>query len=225
MNVSEAASRLLELLEQEDQEEYSYNHAVLDVNQALFEMAEENEFRFLNRLTNYTLETPASGEEEDFWSDVPGRALITDVLSVTWGGFSYIKRGWIDVSGETYPFRERDFSELMDTFGDSEGTPEAWAVDGEYFYWRPIAAAGTDHTIRMHWQAMPGDAAESSEPIMLAQCPYAVLYKAAMSASIWLLDDNRVPMFKGLSDAAYERYNARAAMTGDGPRAMEEFNG
>lgn len=225
MIISEAADRVLSILEQTDEEEYSLNHAIQDVQQAIFELSEENEFRFMSKVTNYTLATPESGEEPDFWLEQPGRALLTEVLSSTWSEIAYIKRGWIDVDGDTYPFAERDLSELFDTFGDTEGTPESFAIDGEYLWWRPMSAAGVERVARFHWQSMKPNETAGSEPIILAQVPYAVIYKACAIASIWLLDDTRVPMFEAQAMRAYERYNARYAMTGDGPRAMGEFNG
>lgn len=225
MIVSEAANRVLSLLEQEDQEEYTYSLAVTHVIQALHELSEENEFKFHNVITQYTLTTPAAGSEPTYWLTAPGRVPLTTVLGVTWSGFSYVKRGWINVEGETYRFGERSFEEMMDTFGDNEGIPESWALDGEYFCWRPIAAAGSSNIIRLQWQRMPPEPAEGDEPVMLAQIPYGVIYRACMIASVWLLDDNRVPMFRALSQEAFERYNIRHSMVGDGPRSMGEYNG
>ena len=225
MIVSEAANRVLSLLEQEDQEEYTYNLAVAHIIQALHELGEENEFKFYNVITQYDLASPEVGQEPSYWNMVPGRVPLTTALGVTWSGFSYIKRGWIDVDQQTNKFRERTFEEMMDTFGDNEGVPEVWAIDGEYFNWRPIAAPGTTNVIRLQWQSMPDDPAEGDEPIMLAQIPYGVIYRACMIASVWLLDDNRVPIFKALSQEAFERYNIRHSMVGDGPRYMETFNG
>jgi hypothetical protein len=225
MIVSEAAQRVLSLLEQEDEEEYTFNLAVTHVVQALHELSEENEFKFHNVITQYDLTTPEAGTEPGYWNMVPGRVPLTSVLGVNWSGFSYIKRGWIDVDAQTNKFRERTFEEMMDTFGDNEGTPEAWALDGEYFHWRPIAASGVSHVIRLQWQQIPADPAEGDEPIMLAQIPYGVIYRACMIASVWLLDDNRIPIFKALSQEAFDRYNIRHSMVGDGPRYMETFNG
>jgi hypothetical protein len=226
MIVSEAADKLLGLLEQTDEEEYTKALAVAHIGQAIHELAEENEFRFYNKISEYTLETPASGEEPSYWTDVPGRAPLLTVLGATWGTLAYIKNVWVSISDDvTIHMRERSFDQLMDEYADTEGYPEAFAVDGEYFYWRQIAEAGTDYTIRVQWQEMPALPTEGEEPIMLAQLPYGVLYKAATIASVWLLDDNRVPMFQALAQNAFERYNARYAMTGDGIESMEEFNG
>jgi hypothetical protein len=237
MIVSEAAAKVLSLLEQEDQEEYTYDLATTHVIQALHELSEENEFRFHNEISEYMLTTPSVQDQDQdsddpnmvrlpaYWMLLPGRAPLTSVLGVTWSGFSYIKRAWINVEDETYPFAERAFEEIMDTFGDNEGIPESFAIDGEYFNWRPIAPIGTDYIIRVQWQKMPDDPGPNDEPVMLAQIPYGVIYRACMVASVWLLDDNRVPMFKALSQEAFDRYNIRHSMIGDSSRAMEDFNG
>lgn len=234
MIVSEAANRVLVFLEQADEEEYTRLQAIEHVIQALHELAEENEFKYYNNVINFPLLTEASFISDSgnlslgipgYWATLPGRALLTTVLSTTWNQFSYIKRGWLSVDGQTMPFMERTFEEIMDTFGDEEGIPESFAINGEYIIWRPIAPSGSSYTARFLWQRMPPDATETDEPLMLAQCPYGVIYRACMIASVWLLDDNRVPMFKALSENAFERYNIRQSMMGDSPRSMGEFNG
>ena len=225
MIVSEAANEVLSLLEQTDQEEYTYQLAVKHINQALFEFVEDNEFKFFNEVSISTLSTPESGSEPDYWVDVPGRILLTSLLSTTWGGFSYIKRAWISVEDQQTEFLEGDLEELLDAYGDSEGQPKGWAFDGDYVWWRPIAPAGTDYVTRWRWQRMFESVTGNAEPRLLAQAPYAVLYRACQIASVWLLDDVRVPMFKALSDDAFNRFNLRHSMVFDAPRSMEEFNG
>lgn len=224
MIVSEAADILLSLLEQEDEEEYTQPLAIAHVQQALHEIAEENEFKFHNEVTEYTLQTPASGSEEDYWNTLPGRVPLTEILG-SWANFAYIRYAWISVEDESKQMGERDLAELLNTFGDTEGVPESFAIDGLYFVWRKIAAAGTDYTIRLNWQKIPSAPAASDEPILLAQIPYGVIYRAAMIASVWLLDDNRVALFKALSQEAFERYNVRQSKMGDSPRSMEDYNG
>ena len=237
MIVSEAANEVLSLLEQTDQEEYTHQMAMKHVNQALFEFSEDNEFNFFNEISSYTLITsdvPASTSGPIQYPQVPvgpfvempGRIPLTSLLSTTWAGFSYIKRAWISVEDEQTEFLEADLEELLDAYGDSEGQPRGWAIDGDYVWWRPIAPVGTDYVTRWRWQKMFESASGNEEPRLLAQAPYAVLYRACQIASIWLLDDVRVPMFKALSDDAFNRFNLRHSMTFDAPnRSMEEFNG
>jgi len=225
MIVLEAANEVLSLLEQTDEEEYTQALAIRHVNQALFEFTEDNEFTFNNVVSSYTLTTPAAGSEPDYWNVAPGRVPLTSLLSTTWGGFSYVKRAWLSVDDEQQPFPEGDLEELLDAYGDNEGEPEGWAFDGEYIWWRPIAAAGTDYVTRWRWQKMFEIVGGSEEPKLLAQAPYAVIYRACQIASVWLLDDNRVPMFKALSDDAFNRFSLRHSMVFDAPRSMEEFNG
>jgi hypothetical protein len=227
MNIAQAAEELISELEQSDSDEYTFTRGVKHINQAIFELCEVNEFNFQNAMSAYTLETPESGSEPEYWTEFPGRVPLTTALETTWAGFSYIKRSWLDVSGEQSKlWREYDLEELLDKFGDDEGVPQGFAIEGEYIWWRPIAPAGTDYVSRWRWQKMYETMDSSAEPILLAQCPYGVIYKAASIASIWLLDDNRVPMFEKLSEKAFELYSNRHSMTADAPeRAMEEFNG
>lgn len=242
MILNEAATRLLKLLEQTDEEEYKRDTALEHLNQAIHELCEENTFAFMEEFSSFTLEIPLEDNSESFppgtlppyrigvpeyWEEIPGRALITDVLGCTMSNFSWIKRAWIEIDDEYYHFGEGDIQELLDTFKDETGTPEGWALSGEYIFWRPYTATeGTTFETRWLWQKQYEAQSSSSEPILLAQCPYGVLYKAASIASVWLLDDNRVPMFEQLAQRAIDRYLIRASMTNDGPgRAMEEYNG
>jgi hypothetical protein len=193
MIVSEAANEVLSLLEQTDQEEYTYQLATKHINQALFEFAEDNEFNFFNVISSYTLSSSSDWDLDgvpDFRvDDIPGRILLTDLLSTTWAGFSYIKRAWISVEDEQTEFLEGDLEELLDAYGDSEGQPKGWAIDGDYVWWRPIAPIGTDYVTRWRWQKMFESVGGNDEPRLLAQAPYAVLYRACQIASVWLLDD------------------------------------
>lgn len=225
MIISEATSRVLSMLDLEDGEEYNAALGSIHVNQAIFELSEENEYEFNNSLSSYELVTPEEGYEPSYWQDVAGRALLTDVLSTTWSQFGYIKKAWLSVDGKQQPFYQRTLVELLDEYGDDEGVPEKYAISGDYFYWRPIAPEGTDYTVRFNWTKIPTEAPDGEEPKLLAQVPYGVIYRACMIASVWTQDDTRVPMFANLSKDAFEKYNMRYTMNNDGPREMEEYNG
>lgn len=225
MIISEAAQRVLNMLDLEDGDEYGLTQALIHVQQAIFELSEENEFGFGNRLTTAVLETPDADAIPAYWDDVPGRAPLTDVISASWSEFGYIKKGWISVENQQQPFRQMGLIELMNRYGDYEGVPESYAIDGDYFYWRPIAPEGTDYTIRLSWVSMPTEGAPGEEPRLLAQVPYGVIYRACMIACLWTGDDTRVPMFGQLSADAFEKYNARNSMNNDEVNRMEEYNG
>ena len=225
MIIAAAADRVLDMLDLSDGEEYGTTQATIHVNQAIFELSEENEYGFNNALSSYTLTTPEEGYEPSFWVDVPGRALLSDVLSTTWSQFGYIKNAWISVDNEQNKFKQVSLIELLDEYGDSEGVPEAYALDGEYLYWRPIPPEGDDYTVRFNWTKIPTEAAAGEEPRLLAQVPYGVIYRACMVACVWTQDDSRVPMFGQLSKDSFEKYNMRYSMNNDGPTEMEEYNG
>ena len=119
----------------------------------------------------------------------------------------------------------RDLRELLDEYGDDEGTPEKYALNGDYIYWRPIASAGTETTARLLWHQMPSFGESSDEPRILAQCPFGIIYYACMLACIWAQDDARIKIFGDMASRAFEMYSNRSSMNNDGPREMEEFNG
>jgi len=225
MIIAAAADRVLDMLDLADGEEYSSTQARIHINQAIFELAEENEYGFNNVLSTYDLSTPEEDSEPSFWTAVPGRALLTDVLSTTWSQFGYIKYAWVSVAAIQEKFKQMSLIELLDKYGDDEGVPEAYALDGDYVYWRPVAPAGDDYTVRFYWTQVPTEAAEGEEPKLLAQVPYGVIYRACMVACVWTQDDTRVPMFGQLSKDSFQKYNTRYSMNNDGPRQMEEYNG
>jgi hypothetical protein len=154
-----------------------------------------------------------------------GRALLTEALATTWSQFGYIKHAWLSVDGLQEEFKQMSLIELLDKYGDEEGVPAAYALAGDYIYWRPIAPAGDDYTVRFYWTQIPTEAAEGEEPKLLAQVPYGVIYRACMVACVWTQDDTRVPMFGQLSKEAFQKYNTRYSMNSDSPREMEEYNG
>ena len=114
----------------------------------------------------------------------------------------------------------------MDEYGDVEGIPEKYAIDGDYLYWRPIAPAGTDYPIRILYNSLPPISIQlNSSPRLLDAAPYAVIYRACAIASIWLNEDQRVPMFEKLAERAIELFTFRHSMSNDAPREMEEYDG
>ena len=225
MIISEAAAQVLSTLDFEDEEEYTQANAEFHVNQAIYEVNEGNEFIISNQLSQVTLPSPASGVEPSYWLEVPGRAPITELLSTSWSEFGYIKQAWLGSDSGQRRFRQRDLRELLDEYGDDEGTPEKYALSGDYIYWRPIPAAGSTVTARFLWAKMPSFGSSNEEPKILAQVPFGIIYYACMLACIWSGDDARIKIFGEMSQRAFEMYNNRASMNNDGPREMETYNG
>ena len=225
MIISEAANRVLELMDLADEEEYDVNNAIIHVNQAIFELSEESEYSFMNAITGYELLSPEEGFEPDYWLSVPGRAPLTGVLATSWSEFGYIKKAWLSVDGGQIEFPQRSLVELLDEYGDDTGQPAKYAIDGEYLYWRPFNSPGETTSARFYWVKSPVELSAGSEPLLLSQVPYEVIYRACMIAAVWTQDDKRVPMLGQLSKDAFEKYNMRYTMNNDGPRSMEEFNG
>jgi hypothetical protein len=226
MQMQEVVNQVLQMLEQTDEEEYNSLIALAQLNQALREVCEENEFGIMNRITSFTLSTPEEGEEPSYWLDVPGRAPITTALATTWWEFGYIKHAMLSNDGEQEKFPSRDIRELLDEYGDSYGTPQKFAVDGEYLYWRPIAAAGDDGAVaRFLWSALPNSFSQGDEPALLNIAPFYALYRTCMLGALWTMDDNRANAFGALARDAFEKINMRLTMANDGPREAAYYNG
>jgi hypothetical protein len=224
MIMLEGANRMLSILEQTDQEEYDINQAMRDLNQAIHEIADEGEVTDFNEFAGFSIAADEfSGS--DAWSVVPGRASLTDAIGVGGDQIGYIKNIWLDSSGATIPFKQVSVIELLNKYGDDEGQPEKYAVEGEYLYWRPVGAAGTSFTARILWSRVPPEYATGAEPPLMAKAPYACLYKACEIASVWTGDDQSLMKFEKMSARLINRYMIRNSMQGDGPREAEEYNG
>ena len=118
-----------------------------------------------------------------------------------------------------------DIREMLDEYGDEEGTPETYTVDGEYVVVRPVPAQGYSYDVRAMFQRTPSTYTASDEPMIMAQAPYAVIYRACEIASVWNIDDNATVKFSTLAQRAIDRYAMRATMVNDSARNMEDFNG
>jgi hypothetical protein len=237
MIVRDAAEKVLSMLELEDEEEYNLSKAVEHVNQAIYELAEENEFSFFDRIavcsirnatyvSNEMVNTPEiSYGAPAYWVDVPGRLPLVGITGIPWDEFAYIKRGWISINDLQHPFKEMPIEKLLDNYGDSEGQPEAFSINGEYLYFRPIPSFNVSYTVRFLYQALPRIYAIDDSPIPLSVMPYVVIYKACSLACLWIQDDSRIPIFETLQLKAFDRFNVRQSMTGDASSSMEDYNG
>jgi hypothetical protein len=224
MIVGEAATRVLLILEQTDEEEYDATQAMRDVNQAISEIADETELSSFNTFSQFTItEDPYSASEA--WAVVPGRAPIADVLGATMTEIGYVKQAWLSVDSNNSEFEGRDIRHLLDKYGDSEGVPTRYAIDGDYFFWRPIGVSGDEYTARLMWAGMPPEYNTGDEPTIMAQAPYGVIYRACALACIWLIDDDRAPRFDAMAKRIIDKYVIRDSMQGGHRMEMEDPDG
>jgi hypothetical protein len=224
MIISEAANRVLSILEQTDEEEYNFDQAVMDVNQAIGEIADEAELSSFNTFSQFSIAADDYSGSSD-WAIVPGRAPIAEVLGATMTEIGYVKQAWLSDGEARIEFEERDIRYLLDNYADNEGQPTRYAVDGDFFYWRPVGAAGTEFTARLLWAKMPKEYGAGEEPTIIAQAPYAVIYRACALACIWLVDDDRAPRFDKMAQRLIDKYVIRDSMHGDHRMKMEDYNG
>ena len=224
MIISQAAGRVLSILEQTDEEEYNLAQAEMDVNQAIAEIADDSELSTFNVFTHFTIATDDYDGVSD-WDTVTGRADLTSVLSSTIGRIGYIKKIWLDSGGSNIPFVETRVDALLDKYGDAEGQPEKYAVDGDQLFWRPVGESGTEYTARIWWASVPPEYGSGEEPTVIAQAPYAVIYRACALACVWLVDDDRAVRFDKMAQRLIDKYVVRDSMHGDSRIEMETYNG
>ena len=225
MNVTEAANRLLKLIEQTDQQEYDEPMAVQHISQAISEIADETELSQFNSFGSFTLEVDNYSDGSD-WGIVPGRVPLTDVVGVGMHAFAYLKEAWLDLDGSAMEFEEKDIRYLLAKYGDTEGTPTRFAVESNFFYIRPVPVAASSYTIRTFFAGLPpAEQGPGATPTMLQQAPFAIIYRAASIASVFTMDDDRAKGFDALAQRLIDRYTIRASMRGDARIEMEDFDG
>jgi hypothetical protein len=226
MTLIEAAQELLRLLEQTDQEDYNIKQAQRHILQACYEIADEMEVPHYNTFSQFTIDNTYI--DQDYWSIVPGRVPITTVLGTTLAEFGYIKKIWLDSGGSTQTFTGTEVVSLLNEYGDTTGQPVKYAVEGQYLYYRPfINDSSNTYTLRILWASLPiALNANEETPTMLAIAPFAVLYRASVIASMWLLDDDRAARFEKLGSRAVSMLSPRLTMQNDTEDTTpEDYNG
>lgn len=202
---------------------YPLATALLHVNQALVDMSREYQFPYDNTLSVYDVTTAAQENQEPEWERFPGSALVRSVLVDADYIPDYVRGAWLDPSTSNTRLNEPEFNEMLDFYGDREGKPEAFAIDGNRLYWRPIPAPGETHVIRFSWKGFPRIFNGSEEPLWLIWAPFAVIYKTCEIASSWLIEDQRVPGFQALRREQMQNIDVTNSMRGDSvPTAAEE---
>ena len=225
MHIGQAANRMLSLLEQTDQEEYNRPKAIEHLNQAIAEITDESELSIYNQFATFTMDS-ARHLDTDAWSIVPGRVPITDVLSADASRIAYIKQCWLSVNSNAAEFKQAEVRKMLSDFGDDEGTPTRYGVDGEFFYFRPVPPADTEYVVRSYFAGIPPEYGGGDEPLLMAQAPHAVIYRACVIACVWTMDDDRAIRFDKMAQRLIDRYVVRDGMKGDGERVeMEDYNG
>ena len=224
MTINEAASRVLSILEQTDEEEYDLSQATMDINQAIAEIAGDGELSSYNSFSQYVIDTDSLDGNPD-WAVVPGRVDMTTALSSTSGRIGYIKKIWLDSDGNNIDFSGARVDYLLSKYGDDEGQPAQYAVDGGKLYWRPVGASGASYTARIWWAEIPPEYGAGEEPALLAKAPYAVIYRACSLGALWLVDDQAALKYDKKSQLLIDKYIVQDSMHNDDRVTMEDFNG
>lgn len=225
MIMAEGVSRMLSFLEQTDEVEYNSIIALEHLNQALFEISEESEFEILKSFASYSWDSD-NLDALAYWSVVPGRLPVEDLTGVALRQFGYIDKVWLDIDGsQSTTFKQTTLNSLLTEYGDDEGEPEKYALDGKYIYLRPVPEGGTTYTLRSRLVELPTTQGPGAEPDLMVQAPYACIYRACLIGAIWADDDQKAAKYERLGQRAIDRFAVRNSMVGDAPTEAGEYNG
>jgi len=222
MLVSEAVSNVIAQLDV-GEGRYPADVGLQHVNQALVDLSREYQFPYDNTISTYNITTPIEENETEEWIRFPGSALMRSVLIDDFIVPDFVTGAWFDPADVNRRLNEPEFNPMMNEWGDTEGDPVSFCIHGNRIYWRPIPAAGEQHVIRFSWKGFPRTFTLTEEPAWLVWAPYAVIYKTCEIASVWLIEDQRVPAFAALRREQMQSIDVTNSMRGDSvPTAAEE---
>lgn len=208
MNVGEAAGTLATMLEV-DEVRYPVAIRIAHINQAMVNLSREYDTWPDEGLTEINLGD--TNTERFALTELqidPYTALRVESIDGAWTNLE------ADVLTE---LKEMTYEGLLKKYGDQTGDPKAFAIVGEYCYFRPMLTDDADViAARFKWKGIPRTFSESETPKWLDMAPYGVIYRAGEVASVWLLEDERALSFKALRDQEMENLDLATGMRGDG---------
>ena len=180
-----------------DTNRYSDAMRTIHINQALREIQQDSDEQ-AQQATD-TFSTVASTQ-----SYAPATAFGGGSPSLT---FSHpLGMYYADSDGDEVEVEQLTWQELRATYplGTDEGDPKHFAVYMNKIWLGPIPDAV--HTIYVDYIGYLGDlSGDSDSNWWTLNEPMLVLYKAAIHACVYLLEDERLPMFHELAEAAWAR--------------------
>jgi hypothetical protein len=205
MSLQDNINRLIALL---DVSEKRYPSAVasLHVNQACAALSEDNDLWFDRFIYDYNyVYSETTGSNPNTVGVVPFSGIVVNNLAV---GFI---RNIFWLSGTKWkPIDSWEYREALLTHNDVEGEPENAVIFGGGLALRPIPNVSS--TVRLEVKGKPTPIGLSDSNGWLDNHPFAVLYRAAMYAAIYMMEDNRLATFTAMFKEEAERAALHGSM-------------
>lgn len=216
MNITTASDLLRDTLNIESENRYPGNIRIWHLGEAMQLLAREYDVRMNEGV--YTRQVPANGNIDI--STVVADGLNLEYITTAWMFTDFTGIGGspsdFTMISPTKLIEYFDFDSFMQdykTTAETEaGAPEAFIQYGKYIFIRPLPSETT--YVRIYFRGIPPDY-PSAEPWWLKVAPWAVIYRAAEIACVWLEDEQRLPVYRALRQEQMEMINISDSMRGD----------
>lgn len=224
MNIEVAAAAVQEMFDVTDKR-YPLATAILHVNQACRFLSNEFDVTFDRSYKNLLVSRLSVIESEGvrtMWRSVPTSVILSPDSTLE---FDYA-RSVIYNPGEDDQTKlvEVSFEQIAEANLANAAKPTVYAVHGGTIYFAPQQPEPTqDYVIRVIFQGRARSIDSGRTNGWLTRGEFAAIYKTAELAAIYLLEDERVPMFKAMWMEEAKIVEAADSMRGyDEPMLAEE---
>lgn len=217
MNFQQATDALVALLDVSDKR-YPLLTAQLHVNQACLSLSQDNDLWFDRYIIDRDYNLPVS--EPSGPEDVGSLSVAS--LSIPGLFVGYIKNLYWKVGEIFKPLDAWEYRELLLTHQDESGEPQNFALQNRRILIRPVPEVAS--TVRAEIKGNCAIIGGSDTNGWLTNAPFAVLYKAAVYAAIYMMEDKRVSVFSSMFADEAERMALHAGMmVSSEPRQAREI--
>lgn len=218
MNLTQAAEALVALLDVSEKR-YPAILSQLHVNQACLSLSQSSDLWFDRYITDRDYAPPVSDpiSPEDIGS-VSVSSLAIPGLFV-----GFIKNLYWKLSDDTFKSLDAwEYRELLLTHQDQDGTPANFSIQNGRVLIRPIPDVASVLRFEIKGNCAVIGGTETNG--WLTNAPYAVLYRAAVYACTYMMEDNRIAVFKSMFAEEAEQIALHAGMmVSSEPRQAQEI--
>lgn len=219
MNVGNAVERLIALLDVSEKR-YPATVAELHVNQACAKLSKDTDMWFDRYVADYIYTVPSTTPTNP---NLLGAVQLESLLNFSLGldvGF-IISAYWKLDDGTFKPLDSWNYKELLLTHGEDPGEPCNIGVMNTAAILRPVPES--DSTARFEIKGKCRAIGDKETNGWLTHATYAVIYRAAMYACVYMMEDNRLPAFTTMFRDEMETAALHSSMmVTNEPRAGQE---